>query len=93
MKTGVGAVLLRKSSELHRHRRSECWVAFHDATGGIDAIRVRRLLRHDVKEQRLADLGQDWLLCCRVIVIGLRRTYVFSGQSPFLVHTQVHFPP
>ncbi len=68
-------------------------MAFHDATGGIDVIRVQHLLRYDVKEQRLADLGQDWLLCCRVIVSGLRRTYVFGGQSPFLVHTQVHFPP
>ena len=93
MNTGVGAVLLRKSSEFHRHRSSECWVAFHDVGGGIDALRVRRMLRHDVKEQRLADLGQDWLFFCRVIVIGLRRTYVFGGQSPFLVHMQVHFPP
>jgi len=69
------------------------WTYHWYATSGIDAIWVRRLLRHDVKEQRLADLGQDWLFFCRVIVIGLRRTYVFGGQSPFLVHMQVHFPP
>ena len=93
MNTGVGAVLLRKSSEFHRHRSSECWVAFHDAGGGIDALRVRRMLRHDVKEQRLADLGQDWILWGRVIVIGLERTYISGGPSPFPVHTQVHFPP
>ena len=59
-------------------------MAFHDAGCGIDVLRVRRMLRHDVKEQRLADLGQDWILWGRVIVIGLERTYfgwtfTFSG--------------
>ena len=93
MKTGVGVVLLRKSSELHRHCSSECWVAFHDAGCGIDVLRVRRMLRHDVKEQRLADLGQDWILWGRVIVIGLERTYILGEPSPFPVHMQVHFPP
>jgi hypothetical protein len=93
MKTGVGAVLLRKSSELHHHCSSECWVAFHDADGGIDVLRVWRMLRHDVKGQCLADLGQDWILWGRVIVIDIERTYILDGPSPFPVHTHAHFSP
>ena len=68
-------------------------MAFHDAGGGIVALRVRRMLRHDVKGQRFADLGQDWILWGRVIVIDLERTFILGGRSPFPVHTQVHFPP
>ena len=68
-------------------------MAFHDAGGGIDVLRVQCMLRHDVKGQHLADLGQDWILWRRVIVIDLERTYILGGPSPFPVHTQVHFPP
>ena len=68
-------------------------MAFHDAGGGIDVLRVPRMLRHDVKGQCLADLGQDWILWGRVIVIDLERTYILGGPSPFPVHTQVQFPP
>jgi len=68
-------------------------VVFHDAGGGIDVLQVWCFLRHDVKGQRLADLGQDWILCGRVIVIGLERTYIWDGPSPFPVHTKMHFPP
>ena len=58
----VGAVILRKSSQFHRHHSSEYWVAFQDAGGGIDALRVRHMLRHDAEGQCLADLGQDWIM-------------------------------
>ena len=68
-------------------------MAFRDAGGGIDVLRVPRMLRHDVKGQCLANLGQDWILWGRVIVIDLERTYILGGPSPFPVHTQVHFPP
>ena len=68
-------------------------MAFRDAGGGIDVLRVPRMVRHDVKGQCLADLGQDWILWGRVIVIDLERTYILGGPSPFPVHTQVHFPP
>ncbi len=68
-------------------------MAFHDADGGIDVLRVWRMLRHDVKGQCFADLGQDWILWGRVIVIDQERTFILGGRSPFPVHMQVHFPP
>jgi len=57
-------------------------VAFHDAGGDIDVLRVHGVcLGVILKGQCFADLGQDWILWGRVIVVDLERMDLYFGWT------------